>query len=179
MMASTQSNGALPHANANAYIPPRQVEVYTLRDLDAQIPPEVREQYQTDDDGRVLFFTAPPLNRPHPGVADSHATLGHSVGYLSGLAEHRAERERKRKERDEALALDREEQAARDKAIREKREKDLGAAAGNMLGDWILGLQRDNEVLKQQVMPIKAEREAWESEKAQMAATNGKAAEVE
>lgn len=179
MMAPTQSNGALPHSSTNAYIPPRQVEVYTLRDLDAQIPPEIREQYQTDDEGHVLFFTAPPLNRVHPGVADSHATLGHSVGYLSGLAEHRAERERKRKERDEALALDREQQAARDKATREKRERDLGAAAGNMLGDWILGLQRENEGLKQQVAPIKAEREAWEHERAAMAATHGQAAEVE
>lgn len=179
MMAPTQSNGALPHANANAYIPPRQVEVYTLRDLDAQIPHEIREQYQTDDEGHILFFTAPPLNRPHPGIADSHATLGHSVGYLSGLAEHRAERERKRKVRDEALALDREEQAARAKATREKKEKDLGAVAGNMLGDWILGLQRENEVLKQQVAPMQAEREAWEVEKAAMVATNGKVAEVE
>ncbi|CAN8104801.1 unnamed protein product [Discula destructiva] len=186
MMPPTQSNVGLPQ-HANAYIPPRQVEVYTLREQDAQIPPEVRERYHTDDEGRVLFFTAPPLNRPHPGVANSHATLGHSVGYLSGLAAHKAERQRKRRERDEQLARDREEQAARDKAVREQMEKALGAAAGNMLGDWILGMQRENEVLEQQVAPIKAERAAREAEKAGLAATataatangtNSKAAEA-
>lgn len=174
-MAPTQSNTGLPHVNANAYIPPRQVEVYTLRDLDAQIPPEYRDQYQTDDEGRVLFFTAPPLNRPHPGVADSHATLGHSAGYLAGLAEHKAERERLRKERDEKLARESEEQAVRDKAMREQRERELGAMAGNMLGDWVLNMQRSNQLMDQELAPWRAEKAAWDAEKAaaRLAAAQG------
>lgn len=168
-MAPTQNNNGAPPVNANAYIPPRQVEVYTLRE-DAQIPPEYREQYQTDDEGRVLFFTAPPLNRPHPGVAESHATLGHSVGYLAGLAEHRAERERLRKERDEKLAREAEEQAVQNKAMREGFEKELGAAAGNMLGDWIVNLQRSNAIMDQELAPWRAEMAAFQKEQADMRA---------
>lgn len=137
-----------------------------MRDLDAQIPPEVRDRYQTDADGRVLFFTAPPLPRANP-----RAALGHSVAYLSGLAEHKAERQRKRTERDEQLARDREEQAAREKTVREQREVELGALAGNMLGNWILKAQRDTELLEQQIAPFKADKAAWDAEKA--AAANG------
>lgn len=172
-MAPTPSSAAIPHANANAYVPPRMVEVYTLRDADVQIPAEVREQYQTDDNGQVLFFTAPPLNRPHPGVAEESATLGHSVRFLSGLQEHRAKRKREREERDEAERAARAEKLVREKEAREQREKDVGAAAGRMLGDWVLGLQAQNQVLNEEVAPIRAEKAAWEAERATL---NGKAA---
>lgn len=172
-MAPTPSNTAIPHANANAYVPPRMAEVYTLRDLDAQIPADVREQYQTDEKGQILFFTAPPLNRPHPGVAEENATLGHSVRFLSGLQEHRAKRKREREERDEAERAARAEKFAREKDAREQAEKNVGAAAGAMLGDWIIGLQRENETLKEELAPIRAEKAAWEAEKAAM---NGQAA---
>lgn len=168
-MAPTPTNVPIPHANANAnvYNPPRPIEVYTLRDeVDMQIPPEVRSQYQTDEKGHVLFFTAPPLNRSHPGVAEENATLGHSVRYLADLHEVRAEREKKRKERDEALKLKATEEAARKKELRELAEKEMGAAAGAMLGDWILKLQRDNEKMEQDLGPIRAEKTAWEAEKA-------------
>ncbi|KUI59455.1 Chromatin structure-remodeling complex subunit RSC1 [Cytospora mali] len=167
-MAPTASNTAIPHANANAnmYNPPRPVEVYHLRDdIDAAIPAEVREQYQTDDKGHVLFFTAPPLNRPYHGVAEEHATLGHSVRYLSDIAKHRAERERKRKERDEALERERAETAAREKEIREQQEREMGAVAGQMLGDYFLGLQRGNERMAKELEPVHADKAAWEAEK--------------
>lgn len=147
--------------------------MYTLRDLDAQIPADIRDQYQTDDKGQILFFTAPPLNRPHPGVAEENATLGHSVRFLSGLQEHRAKRKREREERDEAERAARAEKLAREKEAREQAEKNVGAAAGAMLGDWILGLERENEALKEELAPIRAEKVAWEAEKAAM---NGQAA---
>ncbi|ROW07432.1 hypothetical protein VMCG_03730 [Cytospora schulzeri] len=170
-MAPTASNTAIPHANANAnmYNPPRPVEVYHLHDdIDAAIPAEVREQYQTDDKGHVLFFTAPPLNRPHHGVAEEHATLGHSVRYLSDIHKHRAERERKRKERDEALERERAETAVREKEMREQQEREMGAVAGQMLGDYFLGLQRGNERMEKDLEPVRADKAAWEAEKGAM-----------
>lgn len=168
-MAPTQNSHAMPQTNAGAtmYNPPRPNEVYTLRDeVDMQIPAEVREQYQTDDKGRILFFTAPPLNRPRPGVAEEDATLGHSVRYLADLREVKAERERKRKERDEALKLKAEEEIARRKEMREEAEKEMGATAGALLGDWILKLQHDNEKMEKDLAPIRAEKAAWEAERA-------------
>lgn len=93
-------------AAGNAYNAPRAPEVYTLADnIDSEIPEEVKEQFQTDDQGRVLFFTAPPLNRAsvrNGGVAEQFAGLGHSVHWES-IKALKEERRRKRKERDEAL----------------------------------------------------------------------------
>lgn len=167
-MAPTPSTTAIPHANANAYMPPRTVEVYTLRDADAQIPAEVREQYHTDDKGQVLFFTAPPLNRPHSGIAEESATLGHSVRFLSGLQEHREKRKRAREERDEAERVVRAEKLAKEMQAREQREKDVGAAAGAMFGDWVLALQAQNALLHEEVAPIRAEKAAWLAERSAM-----------
>lgn len=177
-MAPTSSNTAIPHANANAYVPPRMAEVYTLRDGDAQIPDEVREQYQTDDKGQLLFFTAPPLNRTHPGVAEECATLGHSVSFLSGLQEHRAKRKREREERDERESHARAEKLVKEREAREQAETQLGAAAGAMLGDWINGMRRDNDRLNEEVAPIRAEKAAWHAEKEaeKAAGVNGKPA---
>lgn len=115
-MAPAPSIATIPHANAQAasvYNVPRAPEVYTLAaNLDAAIPDEVREQFQRDENGRVLFFTAPPLNRDTGGVAEQYAGLGHSVRHLASIKQLREERARKRKERDEALAR---EQAANKK----------------------------------------------------------------
>lgn len=176
-MAPAQNNAVIPHANANAYIPPRMAEVYTLRDLDPQIPAEIREQYQTDDKGQILFFTAPPLNRPHQGVAEENAALGHSVRFLSGLQEHREKRKRLREERDEAEKGAREEKLLREKELRENSEKELGATAGRLLGDWIVGIQRGNEVLEKDIASFRAEKAAYDAEKAgTKATTNGHSA---
>ncbi|KAL2132869.1 hypothetical protein VTI74DRAFT_3215 [Chaetomium olivicolor] len=112
-----QPNMAAPvlPPNAHTYNIPRAPEVYTLADnIDAAIPPEVREQFQRDENGRVLFFTAPPLNRSpsstdkKAGVAEQYAHLGHSVRHLASIKQLREERARKRKERDEALSRERE-----------------------------------------------------------------------
>ncbi|KAK3487219.1 hypothetical protein B0T13DRAFT_491774 [Neurospora crassa] len=93
-------------AAGNAYNAPRAPEVYTLAEnIDSEIPEEVKKQFQTDDQGRVLFFTAPPLNRAsvrNGGVAEQYAELGHSVHWES-IKALKEERRRKRKERDEAL----------------------------------------------------------------------------
>ena len=99
------SAAPVPHANAhspNMYNPPRAPEVYTLAD-DAAIPKEVKEQFQCDDEGRLLFFTAPPVYRPHrsselAALAAPHISRGPDIHQI------RAERRAKRKARDEANA---------------------------------------------------------------------------
>lgn len=90
-----------PHANV--YNPPRPPEVYTLPDnVNEALPPPLRQGFQHDGAGRVLFFTAPPLDRSHKGLSPRSAALGHSVKYLAGREAWLAERDRKRKDRDEA-----------------------------------------------------------------------------
>ncbi|KAF3894196.1 Component of the RSC chromatin remodeling complex (Eurofung) [Trichophyton interdigitale] len=66
-----------PVYNPNA---PRSVETFHLRDgLDQSIPKEIRDQFQQDDQGRVLFFNVPPLDV----VSNSHQGLSHSLKYLA------------------------------------------------------------------------------------------------
>jgi chromatin structure-remodeling complex subunit RSC1/2 len=129
-MAPAPSVAAHPHANpGHVYNVPRAPEVYTLSDpIDQAIPNEVREQFQRDESGRVLFFTAPPLDRrANHGVAEQYAGLGHSVRHLASIKQLREERARKRKERDEALAREQEaskKRAAAAAAAAEKEEKE-------------------------------------------------------
>jgi chromatin structure-remodeling complex subunit RSC1/2 len=61
-------------------------EVFILSDqANAAIPPEIREQFQQDENGRILFFTAPPLNAPKLANKEDR-TLGHSARYLAAKA---------------------------------------------------------------------------------------------
>ncbi|KFY84223.1 hypothetical protein V500_09472 [Pseudogymnoascus sp. VKM F-4518 (FW-2643)] len=88
-------------SHTNAYNPPRPVEVYHLSDVaNASIPPDIREQFHRDENDRVLFFTAPPLDVPR--VPSGAPVLGHSLKYLAKkakdeevLEEARAEKLRK------------------------------------------------------------------------------------
>lgn len=146
---------AIPHANATpgpggiAYNPPRAVETYTLPDaVDAQIPPEVRRQFHTDDQGRVVFHTVPPLHRAHPGVASEHVGLGHSMRYMSDMQQFREDRKRKRE------VYQREQDAARKRAAAEHVEQQRAAqdalverAAQGLLG-WVADMDRGTKILQ-------------------------------
>lgn len=104
-----------PAPSASSYRDPPPIEVYTLPDqANLSIPSDIREQYQRDQHGRVLFFTAPPLI-----PADSGATAigGHSVRYLAAKARRAEELAQKRKQRE----LDK--QAAEQAAKRAKLEE--------------------------------------------------------
>ena len=82
------------------YNPPRPPEVYTLPDaVNEAMPPDIRRKFQHDGNDRVLFFTAPPLDRRDNGIAPGSCGLGHSAKYLAGRKEWLAERDKKRKER--------------------------------------------------------------------------------
>jgi chromatin structure-remodeling complex subunit RSC1/2 len=162
--APAPSMAALPHGTpqgAHVYNVPRAPEVYTLADnVDATIPPEVREQFQRDEDGRVLFFTAPPLVRPDNRVAEQHAGLGHSVRHLATIKQLREERARKRKERDEALAREQEdskrqaaaqEEDARRRAEAEAERSRQAELLEKVLLGWAADMDRGTELLGDQL----------------------------
>lgn len=100
----------LVHQAPVGYKAPQPVEVYILPDhANASIPADIREQFQRDEQGRVLFFTAPPVNSASIVKKEGQA-LGHSARYIALKAKRDAERAAKRKA-DEANAAEREEAA--------------------------------------------------------------------
>ncbi|PGH16103.1 hypothetical protein AJ80_05318 [Polytolypa hystricis UAMH7299] len=121
----------------NAYIPnaPRPVEAFHLSDTaNAAIPAEIREQFQRDDQGHVLFFTTPPLDivpRPQQG-------LQHSLRYLAAKEERKKLIASKR-----ARALEEEIQAANKRAKTEERAPskeqlaELTSLVGRLIGQKI------------------------------------------
>lgn len=90
---SSHRTGTLPGAGIN---PPRPIEVYHLSDsANASIPEDIREQFQRDEQGHVLFFTAPPLDvlpPTKPGPA-----LGHTARYLAEKLRRKVALKEKRK----------------------------------------------------------------------------------
>jgi chromatin structure-remodeling complex subunit RSC1/2 len=134
-----------------AYKAPQPVEVYILNDhANASIPPEIREQFQRDEQGRVLFFTAPPLNTQTVVNRDGRP-LGHSARFLAAKAARDAARAEKRKA-DEANAAEREEAAKKARAEAEENfKKDVAALsikALNKLEDQLaLATKQDFEAL--------------------------------
>jgi chromatin structure-remodeling complex subunit RSC1/2 len=102
------------------YKAPQPVEVYVMPDhANASIPIEIREQFQRDEKGRVLFFTAPPLNIEQP-LTKNGRTLGHSARYLASKAKKEAMKAAKRTADDANLEV--REEAAK-KAKQEEEEK--------------------------------------------------------
>ncbi|PLN77969.1 putative RSC complex subunit [Aspergillus taichungensis] len=78
---------------------PRPTEVFHLSDVaNEAIPADIREKFHCDDQGRVLFFSSPPLDI----IPSLQPKLGHSLKYLAAKEERRKLVEsRKRKESDE------------------------------------------------------------------------------
>lgn len=128
------------------YNPPRPPEVYTLHDnLNEALPAEIRQAFQHDSNGRVLFFTAPPLDRLHKGVSHESAGLGHSVKYLAGRKEWLAEREKKRKERDEQGSQSSQKcLEAHGEATRQTKE-DVVSQASDAMAKWLEHFDEDTE----------------------------------
>jgi chromatin structure-remodeling complex subunit RSC1/2 len=85
-----------PYMQQPNYKAPQPIETYILNDAaNASIPEDIRSQFQRDEKGRVLFFTAPPLNVPQPLSKDGRA-LGHSARYLAARAKRAAAKAAKR-----------------------------------------------------------------------------------
>jgi chromatin structure-remodeling complex subunit RSC1/2 len=71
-----------------AYKAPNPVEVWHLPDnANASIPAEIRDQFQQDAQGRVLFFTAPPA-----APTETKKKLQHTPGYLAFRAKQMKEK---------------------------------------------------------------------------------------
>ncbi|KAG0647295.1 chromatin remodeling [Hyphodiscus hymeniophilus] len=112
---------ATPHASAtNAYNPPRAPEVYTLADsANAAIPADIRAQFHQDERGRIIFYTAPPLDVDP--IPEETRDLGHSLRYLVDKARGKEELERKRTARAAQLESETSEKMKRLKADDEKK----------------------------------------------------------
>ncbi|KAI0165059.1 hypothetical protein GGR52DRAFT_585020 [Hypoxylon sp. FL1284] len=143
-MPAAPSPGA--HAQANAYNPPRPVEVYHLDDaMNAKVPPEVRSQFQRDEAGRILFFTQPPLDRPHRGLSAESANLGHSVRYLADRARETEDRRAKRKARDELRQAEEKKRQDGEKEAAQRDQEQLIDLAGDMFKGWIDSLKNETQ----------------------------------
>ena len=122
------------------YKAPPPVEAYILNDhANASIPADIRAQFQTDEKGRVLFFTAPPLNVSQPLTKDGRA-LGHSAAYLAARARREKARAEKRKS-DAAGVSERDDASKKTKTAEDKNLQkaiaDLGAKAIRALEDQL------------------------------------------
>ena len=69
-------------AAAPGYNAPRPSEVYHLPEsANAAIPLDIREQFQRDDKGNILFFTTPPVDVLPP--VNEGSAVGHTAKYLA------------------------------------------------------------------------------------------------
>lgn len=85
------------------YKAPQPVEVWSLNDAaNASIPPDIRHQFRCDDAGRVLFFTAPPVEFAEQDSTVDAPLLGHSIEYTASKIRRTAELEERKKRRAEA-----------------------------------------------------------------------------
>lgn len=132
-----QQTAAVPAAPSYInYKAPQPIEVWHLSDAANQaIPPDVLEQFQRDEHGHILFFTAPPLE-----VLPSEkqgAGLGHSVRYLAAKMKREAmlQEKRKREEEDGGGGLQ-EEKRRKIAAEREKAAKEEQAVTEQALRVW-------------------------------------------
>ena len=93
----SSSNTSVPVTNING---PKASDVWTLGEhANAAIPSDIREQFQCDDKGRVLFFTTPPIDTEQSPKLE--APVGHSAKYLA----HRLRREMALREKRKAAGV--------------------------------------------------------------------------
>lgn len=116
------------------YQAPPPVETYRLDNYaDAQIPPEIRAQFNTDEQGRVIWFTVPPRNDPSPYKSPSH-----SAKYLAWRAKNEEEIKRKRAERER-------EESGEQEARRIRKVEEQKARVGELEEAKRKALQEFNE----------------------------------
>lgn len=78
---------------------PRPIEVWHLPDsANGSIPEDIRQQFQCDEQGRVLFFTAPPA------ASEPKTQLAHTAKYLAYKSK-REEMLREKRKRDAVPAV--------------------------------------------------------------------------
>jgi chromatin structure-remodeling complex subunit RSC1/2 len=171
-----------PTAAGSSYREGPAIETYILPDqANLSIPLEIRERYQRDELGRVIFFTAPPVipSEPTGGVK------AHSVRYLAAKARREASLAQKRTATDldkqvseratKQARIEQAQQASRDveavkrRALREL-ETQLAAAAVRELddGDLVRLAEAQREAARQHLTFVEHERQRSESRRVQM-----------
>jgi chromatin structure-remodeling complex subunit RSC1/2 len=137
-------------SHANAYNPPRPVEVYTLAEAaNSSIPADIRAQFHHDEFGKVIFYTAPPLDvNPVPEETQS---LGHSLRYLADKARRKEEGEKKRKARDASLEAAATENLKRFKTDEEAKKIWIASQKLNALRKWSVNLDKGTDELYQRL----------------------------
>jgi chromatin structure-remodeling complex subunit RSC1/2 len=136
--------------HANAYNPPRQSEVYTLADTaNLALPRDLRSRFHQDSAGRVIFFTAPPLDvKPVP---EEKQTLGHSLRYLADKARSREADSKKRKARAEELESEATARSKRMKADDEGNKQWISDQKLKALNVWCEGMDKGTDELYKQM----------------------------
>jgi chromatin structure-remodeling complex subunit RSC1/2 len=133
-------------SHTNAYNPPRQSEIYTLSETaNSAIPTDVRNQFQRDDYGKILFFTAPPLNVDR--VPEKAQVLGHSLRYLADKARNKEADEKKRKARAAQLEQETAERVKRVKVEEEGMAQFIMDQKVKALKKWAEGMDRGTDGL--------------------------------
>lgn len=98
------------------YNPPAPPTTFTLPDsVTHNIPPETAEQFLRDAEGKILWFTVPPLDPVKPVVEGQ--IQGHSLAYLARREEIEERRKKRRVAREE-------EERKRKKERLEERERE-------------------------------------------------------
>lgn len=145
------ASGSHHHSSGGAvYNPPRAVEVYTLGEpANSAIPADIRAQFHHDESGKVIFYTAPPLDI-HP-VPREKQTLGHSLRYLADKARSKEEDEKKRKARAIELEAAASERLKRLKTDTDDRADWIMIQKLNTLAQWNAEMERGTDELYQKL----------------------------
>lgn len=140
----------------------RPADVYTLPDqLNDALPEELRKQYNCDASGKLLLYTTPPYETAHRGIAPDSYGIGHSARYLAGREAWLAERERKRKARDEARAEEQRKRAAVEAEERAESQARARDRAADAVVNWLTAY---NEETKRIAAAVTDERDAGPSD---------------
>jgi chromatin structure-remodeling complex subunit RSC1/2 len=136
--------------HANAYNPPRSVEVYHLSDIaNASIPQDIREQFHRDEHDRILFFTAPPLDVPRPVLGGRLG--GHSLKYLAKKARDEEALAQKQRERDERLESEMREKRKREAEDEERRREEVKRLKSRAIEVLIGKVERGTEEIYEEL----------------------------
>ena len=133
------TSSALPPSNFN---PPRPVEVWHLSDAANQaIPEDIREKFQRDQNGHVLFWTTPPVDVLAPLKHGS--AVGHTARYLAEKIRRRIAQKRQAEGPENVQSID--EQPTPKKARTESSVplaiQANGALANNALLSWVKNME--------------------------------------
>lgn len=150
-------NGRTPMAPTPAGVPvlPRGPYAYHLPDeVENSIPQEIRDRYPKDAQGKMLWFTTPPEDRPANDLAPESQGIGHSMTYTDHLEsvanEHLGSMTAVKKK----AYLQRMRRRVQKKAMREKLTnpteqdtKELAEKAVEGLIHWTVNYETETEIM--------------------------------